>query len=109
MGKYSREKRYMDFVQVNARQFGEEAPRCYREFGRGAFSVYLDHGPPECGYIADTTAREKLRGTGEGDSGWPDDATARMVATYDPETEFVLIVVETDGSISGRIVPTPVG
>lgn len=72
----------------------------FKKHGRGVVAVNLDVPTPEGAtdahgvtYVAEGSKRLRERG------GWPDERTARMVKTYDPETQIVVVFIRPGGFV----------
>ncbi len=100
-----RQDRHTAFVHENIAEFAPAAQAAYREHGRGAFLIDCadewSPGNAQARYATDTDVSAL--------GGWPDDATARMVATYDPARQFVVIIREHDGISAYKFRAVPIG
>ena len=102
----AQQARHMAWARHNAAELDATARACFTEQGRAAIFVRSGDewspGSVRARYITDAMARE-LAG------GWPDPATARMVASYDPARQFILIVDDPGGTTAYKIRLVPIG
>src|SRR6266545_1059554 len=95
-GRSEDEDSHIAFIAANAMTFFPVARAAYENEGRGAFVSYTkDSGADgtEAKYITDQSARAI-------GAGWPNKDTDAMIQDYDPEHEFILIIIRRDGGES---------
>jgi hypothetical protein len=100
-----RQARHMTFIRQNSARLVPAARDAYREHGRGAFLVEpaaeWTPGNTAARYVTDAEARAF--------GGWPDEATARLVATYNPGRQLVIVIRDADIISAYKIRAVPVG
>jgi hypothetical protein len=95
-GRTEDEASHIAFIAAHAMTLFPVARAAYEQEGRGAFvSNTQDSGADgtEAKYITD----QRARAIG---AGWPNKDTDAMIQDYDPEHEFILIIIGRDGGES---------
>ena len=106
-----RAARHLAWLGENVAALAQRARFAYRLDGRGALVVAMTPHPgdvPEVGYLSDAAVGHSPEAVTRAGTvhGWPDAITARLVHTYDPETEALVVIVD-DGQPSVYRIPLP--
>ncbi len=80
-------ERHRRWIELNGQAYAADAPRAYAESGRGAYIITAT-GPPRMVPIDYSSEPPELPAQ--------DPEMAQMIRSYDPATEFVVIILEPD-------------
>jgi hypothetical protein len=90
--------RHLKWIDLNLKVFAEDAPKMFREHGRGAIIATAAPGPPGLVPLEYWTQVEDL----------PDDEAGlrilAMIQQYDPDKQFVVVVREPDYGVHAYVV-----